>query len=717
MQKNIYKDGYTCNRELSWLRFNDRVLNEAKDPSVPLLEKLKSVYFFSSNLEEFFRVRVGSLWDMKNAKMSKVDNKSGLAPAEQMDAIYPAAKRGCKKRDKIYEELRKDLMREGIEDLAMKDCNKEEMKFLKKYYKSNIAPLLNPQIVDTHHPFPNLQNHITYITADMKKKGRTSYCFVAVPQSLPQIIVLPHKKKFRFVHVEDLLAYQISSIFDEYTVNETLKLTVARSAYVDADDEAFEDILDYRKKMEKVLKERKKMNVTMLTVSSKPSNSFMKYLLTNLKITRREMFTSAVPMNMKYVFGLENLVDKEIKEKVTYPSYTPKLSAAFNYKQSLFHQVQEKDVLLHYPYESMDPFLQLVKEAANDPKTVSIKITIYRLATRARLVDYLCQAAENGKEVDVLIELKARFDEQNNIDYSEKLEDAGCNVIYGFERYKVHSKVCLITKIIASKPEYAALIATGNFNENTAKSYTDLAYITSRADIIKDVVSFFANMAIGRLDGKYNTLLVSPVSLKSTILSLMDQEIVKGEQGVITCKLNSITDEDIIERLHEASLAGVKVKLIVRGISCILPGIEGKTDNIEIISIVGRFLEHSRIYIFGSNENEKMYISSADFMTRNTERRVEVACPIEDAHVKEQIHQYLALAFRDNTKARIMSNTGRYRKINRGDAPVNSQLAMMRLLPEATSSIPVKNVREDTVAFTTRYNHETDNKKSGRKNH
>lgn len=699
MQKNIYKEGYTCNRELSWLRFNDRVLNEAKDESVPLLERLKSVYFYSSNLEEFFRVRVGSLWDLKSAKITKVDNKSGLTPAEQMDAIYPSAKRGCKKRDRIYADVTRKLTKVGIEDISINDCTKDEMKFLKKYYKSKVAPLINPQIVDTHHPFPNLQNHITYIAASMKKKGKASYCFVAVPQSLPQIIVLPHKKKFRYVHTEDLLVSQIASIFSDCTVNEILKLTVARSAYVDADDEAFEDILDYRKKMEKVLKERRKMNVTMLTVSKKLSSTFRQYLLNNLKITRRELFVCEAPMNMKYVFGLENLLDDAIKEKYTYPPYTPKLSAELNYKQSIFNQIQKKDVLLHYPYESMEPFLQLVKEAANDPKTVSIKITIYRLASRARLVDYLCQAAENGKEVDVLIELKARFDEQNNIDYSEKLEDAGCNVIYGFEKYKVHSKVCLITKVIASKPQSVALIATGNFNENTAKSYTDLAYMTARQPIIKDVISFFSNMAIGKLDGKYNTLLVAPISLKSTLLDLMDQEIQKGSEGVITCKLNSITDEEIIVKLHQASCAGVHVNLIVRGISCIIPGIEGKTENIHITSIVGRYLEHSRIYIFGKGSSEKMYISSADFMTRNTERRVEVACPILDDLNKEKIHQYLELALKDNTKARYMSENGRYCKKQIGEAPLNSQLAMMRLLPEGQKETQQKHVRKNTVAF------------------
>ena len=703
MQKNLYKEGYTCNRELSWLRFDDRVLNEAKDSTVPLLERLKSVYFFSSNLEEFFRVRVGSLWDMNNAKVTKIDHKSGMSPADQMAAIYPAAKRICKKRDKIFNELTKELSKVGIEDIKIEDCNKSELKYLKNYYKAKILPLINPQIVDSHHPFPNLQNHITYVAAEIKKKNHIYYGFVAIPQSLPHIIIVSQKKKLKYVHTEDLVAYQLSSLFEDGKITDTLKLTVARSAYVDADDEAFEDILDYRKKMEKVLKERRKMNVTMLTLSKKPENSFAKYLMTNLKITRREIFTTSAPMNLKYVFHIENYIDASAKQKYTYPSYEPKLSAALNYRQSLFSQIQKKDVLLQYPYESMEPFLQLVKEAANDTKTASIKITIYRLANHARLVDYLCQAAENGKEVDVLIELKARFDEQNNIDYSEKLEEAGCNVIYGFEKYKVHSKVCLITKIISGKPEYITLISTGNFNENTARTYTDFAYLTARPCIIDDVIAFFKNMAVGKLDGKYDTLLVAPVCLKQKLLVLMDEEIAKGKDGRITCKLNSITDEDLIKKLQEASEHGVQVNMIVRGISCILPQVPKKTENIHIISIVGRFLEHSRVYVFGSGKDEKMYISSADFMTRNTERRVEVACPILDETIKEEINTYLQLCFQDNTKARIMSDTGRYHKVRNNEVPFNSQLALMRMLPQSTQSIPKKKARQNIVVFDTKF--------------
>lgn len=703
MQKNLYKEGYTQNRELSWLRFNDRVLNEAKDETVPLLERLKSVYFYTSNLTEFFRVRVGSLCDLHKARYSKVDNKSGLTPAQQLDAIYPAAKRGCEKRDRIFDDLRIKLAKEGIEDLHVSDCTKEEVKFLRKYYKNKIEPLLMPQIVDAHHPFPNLQNHITYIIGILKMKNHGVFCLVPLPQSLPSIIVLPHKKKFRYVHTEDVILANMNRIFPDAVITESMKLTVARSAYVDPADEIFEDIADYRKKMLKVLKQRKKMNVTMLTVSEKPSSTLRKYLLTHLKITRRELFVCSVPMSLKYVFGIEKLLDDETRIRNTYEPYEPKLSADLDYHKPIFDQIRKKDVLLHYPYQAMTPFLMLVKEAANDPDTVSIKITIYRMANHARLVDYLCQAAENGVEVDVLIELKARFDEQNNIDYSERLEDAGCNVTYGFERYKVHSKICLITKVKDKKVEQAVLISTGNFNENTAKSYTDMALMTGRASIIKDANAFFQNMAIGKLDGNYHTLLVAPVSLKSTLLELMDREIAKGDKGFMFVKVNSITDEDLIAKLSEASKAGVEIQMVVRGISCILPGVKGKTDNVHIRSVVGRYLEHSRIYVFGKGTSEKMYISSADFMTRNTERRVEIACPIMNASIRKKIHEYIDILMQDNTKARMLTDKGRYHKIKDGHPPFNSQTAMMRVMEESETDLNEMQNRPAAKVFHTKY--------------
>lgn len=679
MIKNLYKEGCTQNRELSWLRFDDRCLNEAKDKRNPQLERLKFVSIYTSNLTEFFRVRVGSLYDMVKANVTKVDNKSGLTPKEQLTEIYRVAKRGCKKRDEVYADLRKKLARNGIEDLEIAECTKSEQKYLRKYYKHQIAPLLAPQIVDMHHPFPNLQSGSTYIATVLKYRNHGIVGFVPVPDKLPSIIVLPTEERLRFVHTDDLIMSRVDSIFSDMTPGETMKISVARSAYVDPEDEAFDDIMDYRKKMLKVLKERRKMNVTRLVCSKKPSNSFKKYLFSHLNINQQMLFVCTAPMNMKYVFSLEGLLPEQLKPKFSFPLYVPKLSPSLDYSKKLFPQILKKDVMLMYPYESMEPFLQLLKESANDPSVVSIKITFYRIASHARMVEYLCLAAENGKQVDVLIELKARFDEQNNIDYSERLEDAGCNVIYGFDNYKVHSKICLITRMERNRTQNVALISTGNFNENTAKQYTDIAYLTGRAAITKDAVAFFQNMWIGKLDGDYSSLLVAPVSLKSSILSLIDDEIAKGTEGRIFAKVNAVTDEEIIKKLIQASQAGVQIKMLVRGISCILPGIEGKTDHIEIRSIVGRYLEHSRIYVFGEGAEEKMYISSADFMTRNTERRVEIACPILDETLKERIHAYINACMKDNVKARQLMPNGRLHKIVSDEPEFISQDYMMEI--------------------------------------
>lgn len=699
MIKNLYKEGYTQNRELSWLRFDDRCLNEAKDKHNPELERMKFVSIYTSNLTEFFRVRVGGLYDMAQANVTKVDNKSGLTPKQQLSEIYRVAKRGCKKRDEIYEELRGKMARHGIEDLYINECTKAELKFLKKYFKNQIEPLLTPQIVDPRHPFPNLQNETTYIASVLKTKGHGIVGFVQVPEKLPTVIVLPTEGKLRFVHTGDVILWQVESIFKGMTPGETLKLSVARSAYVDPEDETFDDIVDYRKKMLKVLKERRKMNITRLVVSQKPSQNFKKYLFEHMNITQQMMFVCTAPMNMKYVFSLEGLLPDELKKKFCYPAFTPKLSPSLDYTHKLFPQILKKDVFLSYPYESIDPFLQLLKESANDPNVVSIKITFYRIARHARMVEYLCMAAENGKQVDVLMELKARFDEQNNIDYSERLEDAGCNVTYGFDNYKVHSKICLITRVEKGKTQHVALVSTGNFNENTAKQYTDFAYLTARPSITKDAVAFFQNMWIGNLEGNYKSLLVAPVSLKTTLLELMDREIEKKEKGVIFVKLNSVTDEELIAKLCEASKAGVKVRMLVRGISCILPSISKKTVNIEIRSIVGRYLEHSRIYLFGSGKDEKLYISSADFMTRNTERRVEVACPILDADIRKRIHDYIEVCWKDNVKARELEANGRYHKLPIEEDEFISQDYLMETTVASKQSLRKSTNERPTTVF------------------
>ncbi len=466
-------------------------------------------------------------------------------------------------------------------------------------------------------------------------------------------------------------------LFAPYTVLEKVIFCVTRNADVNPDDEVFADESDFRKRMKKVLNQRKRLAPVRLEISSNISDEFHNYFMDKLGLTQDQIFITQAPIKMKYVFELASKILKAKQYDLAYPNYTPAWPDNVKRHRSILHQIEKNDILLSYPYESMEPFLQLIKEAAYDPRVISIKITIYRLASHTKLIEYLCEASENGKEVTVLIELRARFDEQNNIDWSERLEQAGCNVAYGFEYYKVHSKICLITMKTKNGIQYVTQVGTGNYNENTAKQYTDLSLMTTNPSIGRDASEFFKNMAISNLDGKYNQLLVSPVSLKNTVIKLIDEEIKKGPNGRIFIKINSLTDADIISKLSEASCSGVKIQMIVRGICCLLPEIKGKTENIHISSIVGRFLEHSRIYCFGTGAEEKMFISSADFMTRNTERRVEVACPIYCGKVREKINKIIEAGLYDNLKARSLTPNGTYIKKDPAKQPLNSQEYLM----------------------------------------
>ena len=677
MIKDLYKEGYTQNRELSWLCFDDRVLQEANAPEVPLLERLKFISIYASNLNEFFMIRVGSLTQVKQIKIDQIDNKSGLTAAEQLKLIYKAVGTSIRKRDHIYQKVMKEAGKRGIVCLSLNECGRRELKHLKKYFDARIKPLLSPQIVDLYHPFPNLKNGTVEVAGMAMKKGQTVFAVVTIPSSLSSVIALPSdgKTKIRYVHMEDLIQYAFPRLFPGFKIKDTAKIVVMRNEDVNADDDAFDDIVDYRKKMRKVLNQRQHLSPVALFASAHMGTEMKKYLLQHLGLEAKQMYVTSCPLDARFGFELPEMFD-EADEDLFAP-YVPKLSPSLNYRQKLFSQICRHDVLLSYPYESMEPLMLLVKEAADDPAAVSIKITIYRLAKQAKLVEYLCRAAENGKEVVTLIELKARFDEQVNIDYSQRLEEAGCTVLYGFSEYKVHSKILLITRNVKNRVQQVAQIATGNFNEKTAKQYTDMAYFTANPGIVKDAEAFFRNMMVGKLDGHYRHLLVAPVSLKSSLLKLIDREIAKKEKGRILIKINSITDEELIAKLSQASQAGVQIQMIVRGICCLIPQVKGRTENIEIRSIVGRYLEHSRIYVFGTGRSEKMYISSADFMTRNTEKRVEIACPIMDAAIRRRIDSYLQICLSDTVKARRVGKDGKYHRLER-DQDIDSQALLMQ---------------------------------------
>jgi len=670
---------YAQNRELSWLRFNQRVLDEARDVTVPLLERLKFVAIFTSNLDEFFMIRVGSLDDMANLDRKSVDVRSGMTPQEQLDAIYAAVGPLYKEREKVYAEIKKELSPYGVIGLDMKELDNTDKKVVRKYFRDEIMPVLSPQIIDPSHPFPHLQNNEIYVVATLRHEGKSLMGIVPLPSFISEVLYLPGDR-VRYIRVEKIIMEYMEMIFEQYEVLDKNYLCVTRNADISPDDEAFaDDSEDFRIVMQKTLHKRRRMAVVRLETFATMSKEMEGYFCEKLQISPKQIFKTKIPLKMGYIFSIADKLPSRIKADLTYPPFTPQPSP-WDGEQSVMSLIRRRDVLLHYPYESMDLFLRLLKEASLSKEVLTIKITIYRLASQSRLVEYLCAAAENGKEVTVLIELRARFDEQNNIDWSARLEEAGCRVIYGMEGYKVHSKLCLITYRHRNEIQYITQVGTGNYNEKTAKMYTDYSFITAHKGIGEDANAFFRNMLTGNLDGIYHHLICSPLHLRGGILDAIDEEIKKGDKGRIIMKMNSMTDIPFMNKIEEASMAGVRINLIIRGICCMLPGLPGKTENVTVTSIVGRFLEHPRLFAFGEGTDRKYFLGSADMMTRNTEKRVEVAVPIYAPELKAQLRADLELMLSDNIKARVMGMDGIYKKIKRddGQAPIDSQAVFMK---------------------------------------
>ncbi len=654
---------YTQNRELSWLRFNQRVLEEAADSSVPLMERLKFISIFSNNLDEFFMVRVGSLFDIALIAPDSLDNKTLQTPAEQLEHVLKRVPALMNLRDKTYREVSAELRLYGIYDLDYEELSRDDKKYLNRYYHENVEPLLSPQIIDPRHPFPHLMNKVLYIAALIKnEKGNSALGIVPVPSSVSEIIRI-NDSKTRFVRTENLIVQHIDDIFKIYKIESSSIICVTRNADISLDEEKFDDDNDdYRTHMSHLLKKRKRLAPVRLEIQGEPAAEMVELLCDRLKIKRTQVFKFQCPINMRYVFDLEASLAPAVRADMAYQPVTARYPECLDPKQSVISQIMQHDALLFYPFEQMTPFIQMLKEAAADPQVLSIKITIYRLAPGSQIAQQLCVAAENGKDVTVLMELRARFDEANNIAWAERLEQAGCRIIYGPESFKCHSKICLITRRDHNRISTITQIGTGNYNEKTAAMYTDFCLLTANEEIGRDATLFFQNMLLANLNGDYQKLLVAPGSLKRTLFKLIDEEIEKGMQGRIIIKANSLTERDVIDKLAAASCKGVRVNLILRGISCLLPGIPNKTENITVTSIVGRFLEHSRIYCFGNGDEAKIYISSADLMTRNIIRRVEIACPILDASAKNQIMTILDLLLRDNVKARVLWPNGTYHK-------------------------------------------------------
>ncbi len=678
-------NNFMQNRELSWLRFNERVLQEAVSDETPLYEKLKFISIFVSNLDEFFMVRVGSLFDLSMADKKAIDSKTGMTPKEQLSKIYSAVAPLYLKKDEIYEDVSRKLKKHGINHLKPGDLSADELKFVKEYYTDYIEPILSPQLVDEHHPFPFIASKQICVIGRAQHKKVDGLGIVAVPSSLPQVLFMPGKK-IRYIHIEDIIYMYFENLFEHYTISGKNIFCATRNADINPDDEAYEVNEDFRSKMKKLLKKRRRLAVVRLELLNEADDYTEKLLCGKLNINSRQIFVTKSPINLGYVFGLQAHFDEEQNNSLCYKDFEPQIT-----HNEIMTGRNNKDIILSFPYESMDPFVNLIKRSANDPEVVSIKITIYRLAKNAKLIEHLCAAAENGKEVLVLIELRARFDEQNNIDWSERLEQAGCTIIYGLENYKVHSKVCLITKNIDGETEYITQIGTGNYNEKTAKQYTDFSFITENREIGEDALDFFNNISIANLDGEYKHLWVAPNHMKNQIINYIDGEIAKGRNGEIFMKVNSVTDKKIICKLRDASVAGVNITLLVRGICCLLPQIPGVTENIKVYSIVGRFLEHSRIYSFGRGEEQKLFISSADIMTRNMDKRVEVGCPIFSQEIKDIINHYINICLSDTVQVRVLGSDGTYSAKSHTPSHVNAQEVLMQEAIKAAEELAKKN--------------------------
>lgn len=673
-QEEKMADTIYMNRELSWLKFNERVLEEAENPENPLCERLTFASIYQSNLDEFYMVRVGSLVDQMLLAKDIRENKTNMTPEEQLDAILARTKKLNRKRDAVYEEIMEKLEQYGIHMLNFHKIEKEDRNYLDRYFEAEVAPVISPSIVGKRQPFPFLRNKEIYAVVVLEtKKGKEKLGIIPCSSAGIQRLIPVPGKTGTYMLSEELILHFVSKIFKGYHIKAKSLLRITRNADIDA-DALYDEDLDYREFMVELIKARKKLAPIRLELSREMDGDVVETLCEYLEVDKNYVFRGDIPLDLSFVFQIQDGLRK--RTELFYEKRIPQKSPLFNSHEPILDQIAKKDRFLSYPYESIKPFLTMLHEAANDEDVVSIKMTLYRVAKQSKVVEALIEAAENGKEVFVLVELKARFDEENNIGWSRLLEDAGCHVIYGLDGYKVHSKLCQIMKKKDGNVEYYTQIGTGNYNEKTARLYTDLSLMTEDPKIGTEAARVFQALAMGETVEDMEHLLVAPRCLQNKVLAMIDEEIKHakaGEQAYIGLKMNSLTDKRIMNKLVEASCAGVHIDMVIRGICCLIPGVKGQTENIHIISIVGRFLEHSRIYIFGTQERARIYISSADFMTRNTLRRVEVAAPIEDPDIRMQIQEMFVTMLSDNRKARIMNNKGNYKIEPSDNAPLNSQ--------------------------------------------
>ncbi len=676
MGKERAKKQIYMNRELSWLKFNERVLEEAEDGRMPLCERLAFASIYQSNLDEFFMVRVGSLQDQMLLGKKIRDNKTNMTSAEQISEILKKVRELSGRRDRIYNTLMEKLEPYGVRLTDFSRLSEEEKDSLSRFFQMEIAPLISPTVVGKRQPFPFLRNKEIYAVAVLETKNRKERLgIIPCTNTIVERLIPVQGQEGSYMLAEELILHYIPRVFNGYQIKAKSLIRVTRNADIDA-DALYDEDLDYREFMADLIKRRKKLSPVRLELSREMNGDVVETLCKYLDLDSTHVFRSQAPLDLSFLSQIQDILRKN--QALFFEKKVPQKSPAFQEGRSLIEQIKESDKMLSYPYESIRPFLRLLSEAAEDEKVISIKMTLYRLAKQSKVVEALIEAAENGKEVVVLVELRARFDEENNIEWSRRLEAAGCQVIYGLEGYKVHSKLCLITRKAGGRVEYITQIGTGNYNEKTSRLYTDLSLMTANADIGLEASAVFQALSKGEVVKKSDRLLVAPKCLQNRVLDMIDEEIDRaqnGEEAYIGLKLNSLTDKKIIDKLIEASCAGVKIDMIIRGIACFTPGVEGSTEHIRIISIVGRFLEHSRIYIFGRGERAKYYIASADFMTRNTVRRVEVAAPVLQEDLKERLQFIFDTMLKDNQKAREACGDGEYRRVapKEGEEPLNAQ--------------------------------------------
>lgn len=672
--KKVNHIGLYENRELSWLKFNERVLEEAEDTSVPLCERMTFLSIFQSNLDEFFMVRVGSLEDQKLLSQKLRENKTNMTAGEQIEAILKRVAELNERKDAIYASIMKEVGEKGVHLTDFKALAKSESKYLEEYFMKEIVPLLSVMIVGRKQPFPFLKGQEIYALAVLgTRNGKKKIGIIPCSSSVfPRLIRIPTKDD-TYMLVEELILHFLPKVYKGYKVLEKSVIRVTRNADIDF-NAVYDEDLDYRDKMAQIVKLRKKLAPVRLELSRDINEDMIKQVCEYAEMEEPHVFLNQAPLDLSFLFQIEDILRKDAN--LVYQRRVPQPSPMLKSNEHIIPQILDHDVLLSYPYESIKPFLQMLQEAARDPEVISIRMTLYRLARNSKVVEALTEAAENGKQVDVLVELKARFDEANNIEWSRTLEDAGCHVVYGIDGLKVHSKLCLITRKVGDEIQYITQVGTGNYNEKTSRLYTDLSLITADKRIGEEAAKVFQAILLGSVVEDMEHLLVAPKCLQNKVLAMIENEIQiakEGKPAYIGIKINSLTDKKIIDKLIDASRAGVKIDMVIRGINCLRSGIPGDTGNIHIVSIVGRFLEHSRIYIFGTHDRDKVYIASADFMTRNTLRRVEVAAPLYDETVKNKVRKMFATMLRDNVKAREQQPDGSYQKLSMVGPVLNSQ--------------------------------------------